>query len=122
MLVVSVQLGTINQSDHCVKVAILTRVSLILADVVVIVATWVKVQSHVRSARRLRIGMRASTVVFKDGRSNSGLSRPTVVRSHRAFLQAPFILCKHIQHQLDPAVLLSELQGVILRQRFRAGI
>ena len=52
-----------------VEVAILTRGSLILADIVVIIATWMKVHGQVRNAlhSRVRVHMSVSMVMLTDG-------------------------------------------------------
>ena len=51
------------------EVAIITRGSLILADIIVIVATWLKVYEQFRDAWHsgIRIRMSVSTVMLADG-------------------------------------------------------
>ena len=52
---------------NIVTVAISTRVALTLADLIVIIATWVKMFNQVRNAMHLRTEVRASTIMLTDG-------------------------------------------------------
>ena len=53
--------------DSCLVVAVITRVSLILADVIAIVATWWSMHRQVREALHLKIGPSASGILLANG-------------------------------------------------------
>ena len=57
--------------------AIVTRLSLIFADVVVIAATWTKTRGQVRDALDLGLGASTSTIMLKDGACTLGTAKPT---------------------------------------------
>ena len=56
-------------SDIRLTVALLTRISLILGDVIVILVTWVKMHRQLREAMNLRGSIRLSTsaIMITDG-------------------------------------------------------
>ena len=55
-------------------VAILTRISLILADIIVIAVTWIKMHKQARNALNTQIGMTTSIIMLTDGMSAHPLS------------------------------------------------
>ena len=61
--------------------AILTRGSLILADIIVIVATWINVRNQVREALDLHIESKTSIVMLTNGKSALRASFPQYLRA-----------------------------------------
>lgn len=52
---------------HIVTVSLACRISLIVADVMVLGATWMKAMKTVREARRLKMRVPLSEVLIRDG-------------------------------------------------------
>ena len=99
-------------------VSILTRVSLLLADLIVIVATWIKVHSQVRESFNLRIESKTSAVMLTNG------TAPAYPCNHVSYehplLQACCILCKSLAKISIEGALVTRGQGTRLSQHMHA--
>ena len=56
-----------------IAVATLTRISLILADIIVIAVTWIKMHKQARHTLSTRIGTTTSIIMLTDGMSAHSL-------------------------------------------------
>ena len=63
-------LHRLRQLTSC-EVAVTARVAMIVADILVIAATWIKLYRTVRDTRDLQLPVTASAVLLTDGMSNA---------------------------------------------------
>ena len=61
------------------SVTLLTRITLVLSDVIVVLVTWVKMYSQVKDAMRLHLDLKASTIMLSDGKFRVCATRGTLI-------------------------------------------
>lgn len=52
---------------HCLTVSLSTRIALILADIIVLVVTWIRAIGVVREASRIKVRVPLGQVLIRDG-------------------------------------------------------